>query len=147
MSEKSFSIDVQIKESPKKVFSALTVHVNQWWTEHSNTATKVGDVLTVEFEDDTTWVMELLQVDDNSRILWRVVSAQHNLAWLVKKDEWQDTEILWQIEETDLGCKVSLTHNGLTPSLECYEICNDGWQYFLGSLKQFLETGKGHPFS
>ncbi len=29
----------------------------------------------------------------------------------------------------------------------CYNVCNEGWKYFLGtSLKSYLETGKGMPY-
>lgn len=29
---------------------------------------------------------------------------------------------------------------------ECYDLCSDGWQYFLGSLQQLIETGRGTPY-
>ncbi len=38
-------------------------------------------------------------------------------------------------------------HEGLTPQLECYQICEDGWGHFLKtSLNKLVETGKGEPF-
>ncbi|GAA6135818.1 hypothetical protein NBRC116188_26080 [Oceaniserpentilla sp. 4NH20-0058] len=146
MSEESFSIDIQIENSPSEVFSALTVNIDRWWTKYSNTGSKNGDTLKVEFEGDTAWVMELQGVQENSKLSWSVISAHHNLSSLRKTDEWKGTNIQWEIDKTESGCIVKLTHNGLIPSLECYEICNNGWQYFLGSLKQFLETGEGYPF-
>ena len=38
-------------------------------------------------------------------------------------------------------------HLGLVPDLQCWDVCNQGWNYFLPSLKQFAETGRGTPFA
>ena len=36
--------------------------------------------------------------------------------------------------------------SGLTPQLLCYDICEAGWDmFFLHSLKQYLDTGRGKP--
>ncbi len=37
--------------------------------------------------------------------------------------------------------------SGLVPTLECFEVCAQGWDYFfVNSLKQYLVTGEGSPF-
>jgi hypothetical protein len=36
-------------------------------------------------------------------------------------------------------------HQGLTPRLECYDHCARGWEYFLPSLRDHVETGTGRP--
>ncbi len=42
--------------------------------------------------------------------------------------------------------QLSFVHKGLTPDLNCYEICDAGWTHFIiNSLKQYLETGTGNP--
>ena len=63
-----------------------------------------------------------------------------------KKDEWKGTEIKWKIAKSKTGSNVTLIHQGLIPELECYEICQAGWNYFLGSLKNYLEYGEGYPY-
>lgn len=52
----------------------------------------------------------------------------------------------WNIVKYETGSKVIFTHQGLVPELECFDVCQTGWDYFLGSLKDYLETGKGNPF-
>ena len=32
------------------------------------------------------------------------------------------------------------------PEFECWDICQDGWRHFLGSLKMLLESGRGTPY-
>lgn len=38
-------------------------------------------------------------------------------------------------------------HLGLTPQLECYGLCNVGWNQYLASLKRYLEEGTGMPYT
>ena len=64
-----------------------------------------------------------------------------------ENDEWVGTEIQWKIKETENGCKITLFHEGLVPSFECYDTCYSGWEYYLGSLKDFLDSGKGDPYN
>jgi hypothetical protein len=34
----------------------------------------------------------------------------------------------------------------LTPKLECFVDCKNGWDHFLPSLRQFVDTGVGNPW-
>ncbi len=54
--------------------------------------------------------------------------------------------MIWQFTPEGVGTTITLTHEGLTPQLHCYETCNTAWDFFvLDSLKAYLETGKGDP--
>lgn len=144
--EKSYSKVFSVNVSPELVYKAITEQVDKWWTELSNKATKVGDKLLVQFEENTSWGITVSQVVLNQFLAWKVVEANHGLEILSTFDEWVGTEIEWEIKETEKGSKVIFKHNGLVPSLECYEVCENGWNYFLESLKEFLQTGEGKPF-
>jgi len=145
MSEQSYSKDFLVSAKPKLVYKALTKEIDKWWTELSNKALQVGDKLTVQFEKTTTWVMTVSEAVMNQSLVWQVTEANHDLENISTKDEWKGTTIKWQIEENETGSKVSFTHEGLVPALECYDICEGGWVYFLESLKNYLDTGKGNP--
>jgi uncharacterized protein YndB with AHSA1/START domain len=43
--------------------------------------------------------------------------------------------------------RLDLEHVGLTPAIECFDICRDGWNQYLGNLQSLVETGRGHPFA
>ena len=146
MSRRSYSTEVLISIKPDLLYKAITEDINKWWTELSNQATEVGDQLVVRFEKNTSWVMTMSEANPNRSLIWKVVEANHDLDILSKKDEWKGTTIKWEIVENKNGSKVTLTHQGLVPKLECFEICQAGWNYFLGSLKDYLETGKGNPY-
>ena len=39
-----------------------------------------------------------------------------------------------------------MTHQGLVPEYECFEICRDAWtSYIQNSLRNLIVTGKGQP--
>ena len=146
MSGKSYSTEILISANPDSVYKAITRDIDKWWTELSNQALQVGDQLVVRFENTTSWVMTVSEAIPIRSLVWKVVEANHDLEDLTKKDEWKGTTIKWEIEENETGTTVTLTHQGLIPLLECYKICQAGWGYFLGSLKNYLETGNGYPY-
>lgn len=146
MSKQSYSREVLVSIKPDLVYQAIAEGIDKWWTEFSNQALKVGDQLVVRFEKNTFWVMTVSEATPNRSLLWKVVEANHDLEELSKKDEWKGTTIKWEIVAHKNGSKVTLTHQGLVPTLECFEICQADWDYFLGSLKDYLETGKGKPY-
>ena len=147
MSRQSYSTQMLISAKPDSVYNAITKDIDKWWTELSNQALYEGDRLVVRFEKTTSWVMTVSEAFPDRSLVWKVVEANHDLEDLTQKDEWKETTIRWKIEKSETGTKVTLTHQGLIPALECYKICQAGWDYFLGSLKKYLETGKGYPYS
>ena len=146
MSEPGYSTEILIAAKPEAVYQAITKKVDKWWTELSNRAEQVGDQLAVRFEKTTTWVMTVIEASPSRSLAWKVAEANHDVEGQTKRDEWKGTTIKWQIAGNDMGSKVTLAHQGLVPALECYEMCEAGWDYFLGSLKSFLETGQGYPY-
>ena len=44
------------------------------------------------------------------------------------------------------GTRLDFEHRGLVPALECYRLCSNGWRHYLGSLQQFVDTGRGTPY-
>ena len=146
MSGRSYSTEILVSVKPELVYKAITGGIDKWWTELSNQALEVGDQLVVQFEKNTTWAMTVSEAIPNRSLIWKVDEANHDLENLSKKDEWKGTTIKWEIGESETGSEVTLTHQGLAPKLECYDICQAGWNYFLGSLKDYLETGKAYPY-
>jgi hypothetical protein len=65
---------------------------------------------------------------------------------LDNKTEWINTKIVWEISSNDNQTELHLTHFGLTPQVECYNICESGWHNFTDSLTEFINTGIGKPF-
>jgi hypothetical protein len=81
----------------------------------------------------------------NRGVRWFVTRS--HLAMLSKNDEWTGTEIAFRLTPTiDGKTRLDFEHVGLVPSFECYDRCSTGWNYFLASLCQYAETGRGTPW-
>lgn len=144
--EESYSTEINVTATPETVFKAITSEIDKWWTTSSNEALVVGDKLEVRFGKTTYKVMSVTKSSPNEAIDWKVEEANIGHEGLFKKNEWVGTTINWTIEGSSNGSNIFFTHTGLVPSFECYDVCQGGWNYFLMSLKNFLNTGKGTPF-
>jgi len=56
---KNYSKEILISAKPQKVYKAITMNIDKWWTESSNQAMQTGDPLVVRFEKNTSWVMTI----------------------------------------------------------------------------------------
>lgn len=147
MNSKSFTCETTLQASPEKLFQALTKEVSQWWTTHADDASSVDTEATFRF-GETYNTMRVNQLVPNQTVVWECIVQNHVNDDLSVNDEWVGTTLHWNIEQTNDGCKLSFIHEGLVPELECYEICDAGWTHFiLTSLKKYVETGTGEPFS
>lgn len=138
---------MEVNATADKVYHALTHEIPLWWTEmFEGSSSQVGGVFTIRFGDQIHKTMRIKKLTDNAEIVWLVEDSLIALPELKNQTEWIGTTIVWEIEQKNTITQVKLTHIGLNPDIECYEICAGGWQQFLGSLKKFLETGSGTPY-
>ncbi len=145
MSKTDYSKQLQVNVSPNSVFEAITAEIDKWWTIHSNIANKLSSKLCVRFGETTVKEILVTEIDKNKKLTWKVTKAFIDIEELTKKDEWVGTEIKWEIISTQQGSRINFIHEGLTPEFQCYNACEGGWNYFLESLKNYLEKGKGNP--
>lgn len=106
----------------------------------------VGEQITIHF-GDTYKVMHIEALHPFTEVRWSVTDAQLIAPGLTRTNEWIGTTIVFQLTpQSGKVTQLQLEHVGLTPQIECYEICSQGWNQFLGSLKTYVETGKGSPY-
>jgi uncharacterized protein YndB with AHSA1/START domain len=137
-----------VKASPTEVYAALTTSegLRGWWTQDYQGETKVGNTIHFRF-GVTHKEMRIKKLDPTREVRWLCTLAHINHPSLTRKDEWVGTEIVFRLTPDGQGnTSVDFEHVGLIPSFECYDLCNNGWQYFINSLQQFVETGKGTPY-
>jgi uncharacterized protein YndB with AHSA1/START domain len=59
---------------------------------------------------------------------------------------WTEDCVVFRLApEDEARTHLDFEHVGLVPALQCYGLCSDGWNHFLGSLQRFVETGHGTP--
>lgn len=142
-----FQQTIALNADPAKVYAAIatTAGLRGWWTTACNGDTRIGGVIHFGFEcADKDMRVEHLEA--NREVRWLCTHAHIGVDGLAHRDEWVGTRMVFRLAASDGGrTRLDFEHIGLVPELECYDLCDKGWRYFLDSLKQFVETGRGTP--
>lgn len=145
----SYTREITVSATPEVAYEALTTGFDNWWTTNCNPIHKTGDTITFRF-GPTYWVMQAIKLEPAKQVELKCIEAHHVHDGLPSSilDEWQGSKLKWKIRQQAGNTAITLTHQGLVPALDCYEVCEQGWDYFFfSSLKQYLDTGKGMPFA
>lgn len=130
------------------IYKALTNSITKWWTEiFEGVSNKQGQQFTIRFGANVFKTMMVEELISNKKVVWNVVDSLIDIPELKNKTEWINTKIIWELTANGKETVLSLTHIGLTPEIECYTICESGWQNFTNSLATFINTGIGMPFT
>jgi uncharacterized protein YndB with AHSA1/START domain len=127
------------RASAAQVLAALRTPeaVAAWWGPSEGSA-DVGGTLVVSFQDgQQRIVMDVLPAPE-ARVIWAVREAPLT-------PDWDGTTISFDVAEAGDGAMLSFRHEGLTPELECFDMCHEGWTHYLASLVSYVETGRGQP--
>jgi uncharacterized protein YndB with AHSA1/START domain len=126
--------------APTDVVDALITPqaIAAWWGPTTGSAA-AGGRFVVDFDEGRRTSIEVAAVEPQ-RVEWTVLSAPHH------SGEWDGTTISFDLAPAGAGTELRFRHRGLTPQLGCYERCEAGWTHFLGSLGDYVDTGRGHPY-
>lgn len=144
MKQQDYKVSLTVNASPDEVFKNINT-VTKWWTEVlTGNSEKLNDTFTVKFGDVHVSTQKIIEMIPDKKIVWLVTES--NLNFIKKKDEWTNTEIIFEISTNDNKTQVDFTHSGLTPQIECFKDCSKGWGFYIkGSLYKLLTEGKGTP--
>ncbi|MDQ6637936.1 MAG: SRPBCC domain-containing protein [Candidatus Dormibacteraeota bacterium] len=107
-----------------------------WWTSVSGSGLKGGE-LTFVFGGHGPLVLRVDEAERPALVRWAVISSEPT-------PEWAGTTISFELTPRSAGgCDLSFRHKGLAPRLECYNDCKNGWDHFVPSLRDYVETGEG----
>ena len=138
---------IDFTATDRKIYYILTNDIAEWWTEmFEGTSNEPGQAFTVRFGPTVYKTMLIEELVPDKKIVWRVVDSLIDIPELKSKTERINTLIVWEILAQRDKTVLSLTHLGLTPQIECYTICEKGWQNFINSLSDYINTGVGKPF-
>lgn len=136
--KENYSQEISVNTTIAKAFEALTKRIDFWWGKTENSATKVGDEFTVYF-GNANWSFRVNEFEPNTKITWECIDGNPDF-----NAEWIGDKLYWNIEQQGDKVKISLLQNGLTPDMNCFEICNRGWNHYITkSLQAYLESGVG----
>jgi len=143
MKNENYQIRISVNADAKKAFENIC-NVASWWTKNiEGNSKKLNDVFTVHF-GETFVKFKITELIQNKKIVWAVTDSY--LPFVSDKKEWNNTSVDWEIAEDNDATKITMTHEGLMPAIECYENCEKGWNFYTGeSLKKLINEGNGMP--
>jgi uncharacterized protein YndB with AHSA1/START domain len=128
-----------IEAAPDTVLAALTTDeaISGWWGVTVGTPTR-GQRFEVGFGSEKGIEMEA--VADGPRLVeWFVHTSPFT-------PEWHGSTIVFELTASGKGTELRFVHKGLTPQLECFDMCHQGWTHYLASLVDYVERGEGEPY-
>ncbi|WP_309640538.1 SRPBCC domain-containing protein [Flavobacterium sp.] len=144
MKTPDYTTVILVDQPPKQVFDAVN-NVRGWWSEEIEGNTdKLNDVFKYHYEDVHRCQIKLIEVVPYEKVVWLVVD--NYFKFTQDESEWTGTKVIFEISEKDGKTKLQMTHQGLVPQYECFEICKDAWtNYIQNSLRSLITNGKGMP--
>jgi hypothetical protein len=144
MTTNDFTTTLLVEQTPKEAFDAIN-NVRGWWSQDIEGGTeKLGDEFHYHYEDLHRCHVKLIEVVPNQRIVWLVID--NYFKFTQDKTEWKNTKMIFEISEKENETHIRVTHQGLVPEYECFEICSNAWTHYIQqSLMKLITTGKGEP--
>jgi hypothetical protein len=144
MTAKNYTASFTVDQSPDDVFAAVN-NVRGWWSgELDGHTDKLGAEFTYRYQDLHRSTQKIAEFVPGEKVVWHVLDAQIN--FVKDKDEWDGTDIVFEIARKGGKTEVRFTHVGLVPTIECYGKCAGAWGYYINeSLRSLVTTGKGDP--
>lgn len=144
MSETHYTKSFRTNKNQSEAFEAVQ-NFRGWWSEEIEGNTDLlNETFFYHYKDVHLCKIKLIEVIPNEKLVYKIIDNQ--FSFTEDKTEWTGTKLIFEIFTENNQTKVIFTHKGLTPEYECYNICNESWENYIGkSLFNLIETGKGNP--
>lgn len=142
MKKGSYTNSFTSSKTPADIFQLL-LHIEQWWSGlYEETIKGKNKKLNDEFTFNAGGgahysKQKLVELVPGKKIVWLVTDS--NLSFLSHPAEWVDTRISFDIATEGNKTKLTFTHDGLVPQIECYDACSGAWTKYMENLKRKLQ--------
>lgn len=144
MSAQDFSAAILVDQTPEEVFNAVT-NVRGWWSEEiEGNTVATNDEFKYKFEDVHRCHVRLTEVVPARKVVWLILD--NYFKFTEDEKEWTGTHVVFDITRLGDRTQLRMTHLGLVPDYECFNICRDAWSFYIkDSLFNLITTGTGKP--
>jgi len=136
-----YTYEMQVDVPLPQIMEALTdgAVIGRWWTAVTGSE-RDGDEVRLFLGDHAPFVFFTVEhTPETGDVTWTVTEC-------AVMDDWVGTKPSFSVGANGDGTNaIAFRHVGLSPALECFDQCRAGWNHFMPSLHQFLETGVGRP--
>jgi uncharacterized protein YndB with AHSA1/START domain len=131
---------IRARTTAERCYNALASAqgVRQWWTTDAEMDERVNGIARFWFYDRSLFTQ--IRIDEmipNRRVVWDVEYSAI--------PELKGTLITFDISESGDEVTLDFTESGFQKAEVVHAIFSSGWYLYLSSLRQYLETGVGHP--
>ncbi len=130
---------VGIRESIDTVFQTLITNegFSGWWASSADIEAEVGGRADLTFLELTILSFEYKELVPNKTVRLKCISGP---------GPWQDSELCFELEQSDDQVFLTLTHQHDDASQDDFLYFSTKWPIYLLSLRDLAETGEGKPY-
>jgi uncharacterized protein YndB with AHSA1/START domain len=131
---------LRVHAAPDALFDALTTvdGLSAWWSRVDGSG-ETGGELKFYMNAPEPCVMHVDAATRPTAVQWTVTACDFLLDWVGTRPTFTITDL------DDGTSELHFRHGGLTQELDCIEMCTRGWDHFVPSLRDYVETGTGSP--
>ena len=143
MKIQNYQASITAPVSPREAFEKINRLPAWWGKDFTGRTEKLDDVFTIRFGE--TWVtFKVVDSILDEKMEWEIIDC--HLPWLADQTEWKNTNLIWKLSAKAEATQIDFTHVGLIPEVECYDVCVNGWDFYIKeSLFKLLSGGQGLP--
>ena len=140
----NYTISIEVSQTPQEVYNAIN-NVRAWWSEEIEGPTdELNKEWFYHYKDIHLCKMKVVDLQPGQKVAWEV--TENSFQFVDDENEWVGNHLIFNIEPLEHGTKLTFTQEGLTAFNECFNVCRDGWNNYVGnSLYKLITTGKGEP--
>jgi len=137
MSTQDFTKTITVNKTPGEVYGIIK-DVRGWWSglygeEFTGSSERIGDEFTFNAGDGVHYSKQrLVELVPDKKVVWLVTDSK--LSFLTKTDEWVNTRLRFDIAQEAEKTRLTFTHEGLVPIIECYGSCSSAWTQYIDKL-------------
>ena len=131
---------IRVTAHPDAVFEAITSTsgLAAWWTPATGSGAAGGE-LRFAMNAPEPLVIRVEEATRPVSVRWTVLDCPF-------LPDWNDTRPSFTITAVDdTSTELVFRHRGLTPALDCHEMCTRSWDHYLSSLRDHVEGRPGSP--
>ena len=118
MSKQNYTTLFTVDQSQEVVFAAVN-NVRGWWSgEIDGRTDKLDADFTYRYQDLHRSTQKITEFVPDKKVVWHVVDSKIN--FVKDKDEWNGTDIVFEIAKKGDKTELHFTHVCLVPAIECY---------------------------
>lgn len=137
-----YQLRISSSLAQEESYRVIAEQMSDWWTPMSAKFMAVGDRAKTNFGGQSYWIFEAVTLLPPNLIELDCCESLMVADSLKDPEEWKGTRLRFEISQEG----VLFTHIGLNPEKECFDMCKQGWDfYLLQSLKQVLNGQPGAP--